>query len=176
MSNKKPSYWRKAETNDYACSTAACSDAIIVQDLEKQFKTCGRNILIADRLNMVIKNKRITVLLGHNGAGKTTTINMIMGNKLICHFPFNIFLQLIFLCFWRFISFLGLVPKDSGKIVVCSERDASYYRHLIGYCPQHNIYMQYMTCKQHLVFFAKVNCTCIMIDLSLKAKYESNMN
>lgn len=50
-----------------------------MQDLEKQFKTSGRNILIADRLNMVIKNKQITVLLGHNGAGKTTTINMIMG-------------------------------------------------------------------------------------------------
>lgn len=50
----------------------------------------------------------------------------------------------------------GMVPKDNGKILVCSERDASCYRHLIGYCPQHSIYMQYMTCKEHLVFFAKV--------------------
>ena len=57
-----------------------------------------------------------------------------------------------------------MVPKDNGKILVCSERDASCYRHLIGYCPQHSIYMQYMTCKQHFVFFAKVTIT-IYIDL-----------
>ncbi|XP_037819690.1 ATP-binding cassette sub-family A member 3 [Lucilia sericata] len=124
----KPEFWQKQTTNETACINDNTADAIIVQDLEKQFKTSGRNILIADRLNMVIKNRQITVLLGHNGAGKTTTINMIM----------------------------GMIPKDNGKIVVCSERDATCYRHLIGYCPQHSIYMQYMTCKQHLVFFAKL--------------------
>lgn len=53
--------------------------AIIIQDLVKAFKTKTRDIVIANRLNMEIKNKRITVLLGHNGAGKTTTMNMIMG-------------------------------------------------------------------------------------------------
>ncbi|KAL9874746.1 phospholipid-transporting ATPase ABCA3-like isoform 2-T2 [Glossina fuscipes fuscipes] len=125
----KSKFWRNINTNDYITTTTdSSSDAIIIQDLQKEFQTCGRKILIADRLNMVIKNKRITVLLGHNGAGKTTTINMI----------------------------LGLVRKDKGKITVCSERDASSYRHLIGYCPQHNIHMPYMTCKQHLIFFAKL--------------------
>lgn len=70
--------------------------------MEKQFKNSGRNILIADRLNMVIKNKQITVLLGHNGAGKTTTINMIMGKFVIlgkrCELKFVI--KYIFLIFY----------------------------------------------------------------------------
>uniref|UniRef100_A0A1A9V1P9 ABC transporter domain-containing protein n=1 Tax=Glossina austeni TaxID=7395 RepID=A0A1A9V1P9_GLOAU len=123
----KSKFWRNVNTNDYVTTDSGC-DAIIIQDLQKEFQTRGRKILIADRLNMVIKNKQITVLLGHNGAGKTTTINMIM----------------------------GLVQKDKGKITVCSERDASSYRHLIGYCPQHSIHMPYMTCRQHLIFFAKL--------------------
>lgn len=53
-------------------------------------------------------------------------------------------------------SFLGLVPKDAGKIVVCSERDVASYRHLIGFCPQHSVFMSYMTCQQHLEFFAQL--------------------
>ncbi|XP_011295390.1 ATP-binding cassette sub-family A member 17 isoform X2 [Musca domestica] len=120
-------FWKKAEFNEYITSSN-CSDAIIIQNLQKQFNASGRKIVIADRLNMTIKNRQITVLLGHNGAGKTTTINMIM----------------------------GLVTKDGGRISVCSERDVSCYRHLIGYCPQNSIYMQYMTCKEHLIFFAKL--------------------
>ncbi|XP_073824278.1 engulfment ABC Transporter in the ovary [Musca autumnalis] len=122
-----PQYWKKPTYNEYI-ERSNCSDAIIIQDLNKQFNTSRRKIVIANGLNMTIKNRQITVLLGHNGAGKTTTINMIM----------------------------GLVPKDSGKISVCSERDVSCYRHLIGYCPQNSIYMRYLTCKQHLLFFAKL--------------------
>ncbi|XP_075151288.1 engulfment ABC Transporter in the ovary isoform X2 [Haematobia irritans] len=123
----EPKFWRNPERHEYITDENS-ADAIIIEDLEKKFKTKGRKIVVADRLNMVIKNRQITVLLGHNGAGKTTTINMIM----------------------------GLVTKDNGKISVCSEGDTSCYRHLIGYCPQNSIYMQYMTCKQHLVFFAKL--------------------
>ncbi|XP_013113812.2 ATP-binding cassette sub-family A member 2 [Stomoxys calcitrans] len=120
-------FWKNPECNECVTSDNS-SDAIVIENLQKQFKTNSRKICIADNLNMTIRNRQITVLLGHNGAGKTTTINMIM----------------------------GLVSKDGGKISVCSERDASYYRHLIGYCPQNSIFMQYMTCKQHLVFFAKL--------------------
>lgn len=54
------------------------------------------------------------------------------------------------------LYFAGLVPKDAGKIVVCSERDVASYRHLIGFCPQHSVFMSYMTCKQHLEFFAQL--------------------
>lgn len=73
---------------------------------------------------MEIESKKITVLLGHNGAGKTTTINMI----------------------------LGLVTKTSGKISIPNHGLNSFRP--IGYCPQNNVYMQYLTCSEHLEFFA----------------------
>lgn len=124
-----PLFYKKKHRNQFVSSTTNSNDtAIIIQDLVKNFTSSGRVIKVADRLNMEIKERRITVLLGHNGAGKTTTLNMI----------------------------IGCVPKDSGKIIVCSERDVSSYRHLIGFCPQHSVFMQYMTCYQHLTFFSQL--------------------
>ncbi|KAH8393111.1 hypothetical protein KR215_010716, partial [Drosophila sulfurigaster] len=122
-----PDTYKKRQRNEYTTSPRG-TQAIIISDLCKRFQTSKRETQIADHLNMTINNKEITVLLGHNGAGKTTMMNMIM----------------------------GLVPKDSGKIVVCSERDVSSYRHLIGFCPQHSVFMSYMTCQQHLEFFAQL--------------------
>ncbi|KAH8274147.1 hypothetical protein KR044_012010 [Drosophila immigrans] len=122
-----PETYKKRQRNEYTTSPRG-TQAIIISDLCKRFQTSKRETQIADHLNMTINNKEITVLLGHNGAGKTTMMNMIM----------------------------GLVPKDSGKIVVCSERDVSSYRHLIGFCPQHSVFMSYMTCQQHLEFFAQL--------------------
>ncbi|EDW77243.2 uncharacterized protein Dwil_GK18193 [Drosophila willistoni] len=122
-----PKTYKKRQRNEYTTSPRG-THAIIISDLCKKFQTTKRETIISDNLNMTINNKEITVLLGHNGAGKTTMMNMIM----------------------------GLVPKDSGKIVVCSERDVSSYRHLIGFCPQHSVFMSYMTCRQHLKFFAEL--------------------
>ncbi|XP_037957966.1 retinal-specific phospholipid-transporting ATPase ABCA4 [Teleopsis dalmanni] len=123
----KRSFYKKPHRNVYT-TTDGTTDAIIIQDLCKKFQTPRRDIVIADHLNMTIKNKQITVLLGHNGVGKTTTLNMIIGSA----------------------------RKDAGSITVCSERDVSSYRHLIGFCPQHSVFMQYMTCSQHLQFFAQL--------------------
>ncbi|XP_034475050.1 ATP-binding cassette sub-family A member 2-like isoform X2 [Drosophila innubila] len=122
-----PETYKKRQRNEYTTSPRG-THAIIISDLCKIFRTSKRETHIADHLNMTINNKEITVLLGHNGAGKTTMMNMIM----------------------------GLVPKDSGKICVCSERDVASYRHLIGFCPQHSVFMSYMTCHQHLEFFAQL--------------------
>ncbi|KAH8376899.1 hypothetical protein KR093_002048 [Drosophila rubida] len=122
-----PETYKKRQRNEYTTQPRG-TQAIIISDLCKRFQRAKRETQIADHLNMTINNKEITVLLGHNGAGKTTMMNMIM----------------------------GLVPKDSGKIVVCSERDVSSYRHLIGFCPQHSVFMSYMTCQQHLEFFAQL--------------------
>nr|XP_016944985.1 ATP-binding cassette sub-family A member 3 isoform X1 [Drosophila suzukii] len=122
-----PNTYRKRQRNEYTTAPRG-TQAIIITELCKKFQTSKRETLISDNLNMTINNKEITVLLGHNGAGKTTMMNMIM----------------------------GLVPKDSGKIVVCSERDVASYRHLIGFCPQHSVFMSYMTCQQHLEFFAQL--------------------
>ncbi|XP_055908142.1 ATP-binding cassette sub-family A member 17 [Eupeodes corollae] len=124
-----PSFYKKKNPNQFVSTlTETEGTAIIIQDLVKTFTSRNQVIRVADRLNMEIKERRITVLLGHNGAGKTTTLNMI----------------------------IGCVPKDSGKIIVCSERDVTSYRHLIGFCPQHSVFMQYMTCYQHLRFFAQL--------------------
>ncbi|KAH8404862.1 hypothetical protein KR222_007399, partial [Zaprionus bogoriensis] len=123
----QPETYKKRQRNEYTTSPRG-THAIIISDLCKKFQTSKRETYIADHLDMTINNKEITVLLGHNGAGKTTMMNMIM----------------------------GLVPKDSGKIVVCSERDVASYRHLIGFCPQHSVFMSYMTCQQHLEFFSQL--------------------
>ncbi|XP_052852161.1 ATP-binding cassette sub-family A member 17 isoform X3 [Drosophila gunungcola] len=122
-----PKTYQKRQRNEYTTAPRG-THAIIITELCKKFQTSKRETLISDNLNMTINNKEITVLLGHNGAGKTTMMNMIM----------------------------GLVPKDSGKIIVCSERDVASYRHLIGFCPQHSVFMSYMTCHQHLEFFAQL--------------------
>ncbi|XP_017068116.1 phospholipid-transporting ATPase ABCA3 isoform X2 [Drosophila eugracilis] len=122
-----PKTYEKRQRNEYTTAPRG-TQAIIITELCKKFQTSKRETLISDNLNMTINNKEITVLLGHNGAGKTTMMNMIM----------------------------GLVPKDSGKIMVCSERDVASYRHLIGFCPQHSVFMSYMTCHQHLEFFSQL--------------------
>ncbi|XP_017855043.1 ATP-binding cassette sub-family A member 9 isoform X2 [Drosophila busckii] len=122
-----PETYKKRQRNEYTTSPRG-TDAIIISDLCKKFQSSKRETTIAQNLDMTIRNKEITVLLGHNGAGKTTIMNMIM----------------------------GIVPKDSGKIIACSERDVASYRHLIGFCPQHSVFMNYMTCQQHLEFFAQL--------------------
>ncbi|XP_030376704.1 ATP-binding cassette sub-family A member 17 isoform X2 [Scaptodrosophila lebanonensis] len=126
----KSATYKKRRRNEYTTSPRG-TDAIILTDLCKKFQTTKGETSIADNLNMTIKNKEITVLLGHNGAGKTTMLNMIM----------------------------GLVPKDAGNIVVCSEGEVFSYRHLIGFCPQHSVFMNYMTCREHLTFFAQLRGT-----------------
>uniref|UniRef100_W8BPU7 ATP-binding cassette sub-family A member 3 n=1 Tax=Ceratitis capitata TaxID=7213 RepID=W8BPU7_CERCA len=120
------SLWKKNKPSTEYATNKVGEDAIIIQDLNKSFKKPRR--IISDGLNIAFKNKQITVLLGHNGVGKTTTLNMIMGSE----------------------------TPDSGKITVFGEQEIGSYRHLIGYCPQHSVFMPYMTCAEHLNFFAQV--------------------
>ncbi|XP_017493988.1 PREDICTED: ATP-binding cassette sub-family A member 1 isoform X3 [Rhagoletis zephyria] len=120
------SLWKRNKPSTEYTTSKIGTNAIIIQDLKKVFKNPRR--IISDGLNMAIKNKQITVLLGHNGVGKTTTLNMIMGSEL----------------------------QDSGKITVCGDIEVKSYRHLIGYCPQHSVFMPYMTCAEHLNFFAQM--------------------
>lgn len=77
---------------------------------------------------MDIYKNQITVLLGHNGAGKTSTMCIIT----------------------------GLIPKTSGNIYVENNDNVQFYRSLIGYCPQHNISLPYLTCQEHLEFFGQL--------------------
>jgi ATP-binding cassette, subfamily A (ABC1), member 3 len=75
----------------------------------------------------VYKNQ-ITVLLGHNGAGKTTVMNILA----------------------------GVMPSSAGTIVMDGASSAKLQRSLIGFCPQHNSFIPYLTCLEHLLFFGQV--------------------
>lgn len=103
--------------------------AVKINGLTKVFKKFrGRKNVAVNNLTLDILKNRITVLLGHNGAGKTTTMSMIS----------------------------GIIPKSGGTISIDGEQNVDIYRHKIGYCPQHNVYMSYFTCLDHLLFFGRV--------------------
>lgn len=89
----------------------------------------GKPNTVVKNLSMDIQKNEITVLLGHNGAGKTTTMSMIS----------------------------GIISKTSGTIMVNGEENVDKYRHHIGYCPQHNVFLAYFTCLDHLLFFGGVS-------------------
>lgn len=84
---------------------------------------------ILDDVNMDICAKQINILLGHNGAGKTTLMSIVCGAQ----------------------------SKTSGEISVNGETDVNMYRHMIGYCPQHNTFLPFMTCMDNFVFIGRVS-------------------
>ncbi|XP_055305939.1 phospholipid-transporting ATPase ABCA1 isoform X3 [Sitodiplosis mosellana] len=103
--------------------------AVKIRGLTKVFKKFrARKNVAVNNLSLDILKNQITVLLGHNGAGKTTTMSMIS----------------------------GIIPKSGGTISIDGEENVDIYRHKIGYCPQHNVYMSYFTCLDHLWFFGRL--------------------
>lgn len=99
-----------------------------VQHLTKDFRRvpfCGKKFRAVDDVNFNLADKRITVLLGHNGAGKTTAMSMIT----------------------------GIIPPTDGKIIVDGDDNIANYRSNIGYCPQLDVFISYMSCRDHLIFF-----------------------
>ena len=56
------------------------SEAMIIQDLKKTFKSVGKDPVYAVKgISLKIFPGEITAILGHNGAGKTTLFNMLTG-------------------------------------------------------------------------------------------------
>uniref|UniRef100_A0A8D8AHC9 ATP-binding cassette sub-family A member 3 n=1 Tax=Culex pipiens TaxID=7175 RepID=A0A8D8AHC9_CULPI len=96
-----------------------------ISNLNKIYKTSYGTRTAVKNLSLKIYKNRITALLGHNGAGKTTTMNIIT----------------------------GMTPRTSGRIEIDGDDNASNYRQQIGFCPQHNVALGYMNCREHLVFF-----------------------
>lgn len=100
-----------------------------VRGLVKIYKSClGSAKNAVNNVDLDINRNRITVLLGHNDCGKTTTMS------IIC----------------------GFLPATKGTVCVDGSCNVNHYRHKIGYCPQHNIVLPYLTCVQHLYFFGVV--------------------
>lgn len=133
----------KFDIEERAAATAAgdqpagcqSGDVVVrVRGLTKAFGTRSEPQLAVNQVDMDIAANQITVLLGHNGAGKTTLMSIVS----------------------------GIIPKTSGEIAVNGERDVNVYRKQIGYCPQHNVFLPYFTCMDHLEFFGRVSRTLQM--------------
>lgn len=102
-----------------------------VNNLYKTFKRnpiWGPTFAAVKNVSFHLQENRITILLGHNGAGKTTIMNMIT----------------------------GILQPTAGSVTVDDQNDVSVYRTEIGYCPQHNIFLPYLTCRDHLVLFGRL--------------------
>lgn len=85
----------------------------------------NKEFVAVQNLSFELPKNRITVLLGHNGAGKTTTMQMIT----------------------------GCIRPTSGTILVGGESDIANYRTVIGYCPQDDVFINYLNCRDQLVFY-----------------------
>nr|XP_038948786.1 ATP-binding cassette sub-family A member 13 [Rattus norvegicus] len=82
-------------------------------------------------LTLTFHRDQITALLGTNGAGKTTIISMLM----------------------------GLFPPTSGTIIVNGKNlqtDFSKVREELGVCPQHDVLLDNLTVREHLMLFASI--------------------
>lgn len=100
-----------------------------IRNLTKTYKSFRHsNKTVVRNVSMDIYKNQITVLLGANGAGKTT---------LMC-------------------ILTGLIPKSSGQVIVDNLDNIIFYRSLIGFCPQHNISLPYLTCLEHVIFFGQL--------------------
>jgi ABC-type multidrug transport system ATPase subunit len=86
---------------------------------------------VVDNLTLKFFEGQITGLLGHNGAGKSTTINVLT----------------------------GVYAPTHGTAYIYN-RDVRYeynqIRKNVGICPQHDILFDYMTVKEHLIFYGKL--------------------
>jgi len=97
-----------------------------------------------DDLSLKLYENQITSFLGHNGAGKTTTMSMLTG-----------------------------IYTPSGGTAVIDGYDIwtqmDQVRKVLGFCPQHNVLFEDLTCAEHIEFFCSLkgqekNKTKIEID------------
>lgn len=100
---------------------------ISIRDMSRKFK----ERTVVNNLSLNFFEGQITALLGHNGAGKSTTINVLT----------------------------GIYVPSSGTAFI-NGKDVRYeYNQIkksVGICPQHDILFDYMTVKEHLVFYGKL--------------------
>lgn len=118
---------------------------ISVKNLTKRFK----EKTAVNNLSLKFFEGQITALLGHNGAGKSTTINVLT----------------------------GIYAPTTGTAMIY-DKDVKYeydqIRKFVGICPQHDILFEYMTVKEHLVFYGKLKEN--LNDKDLKKDIKDMMN
>ncbi|CBY40434.1 unnamed protein product, partial [Oikopleura dioica] len=127
----QPSFWtvKQEEVSEKLLA------GVEIQDLGKTYSSgmfCTKKEKVAvDRLSLNFYESQITSFLGHNGAGKTTTMSMLT----------------------------GLYPPTSGTAKIMKHDihdEMDQIRTIIGFCPQHNVLWDDLTCTEHVYFFSKL--------------------
>ncbi|KAJ8599123.1 hypothetical protein CTAYLR_006346 [Chrysophaeum taylorii] len=105
--------------------------SVVISRLRKRF---GENVAVK-RLDVKLYENEIFALLGHNGAGKSTAINTLTG-----------------------VLESDSSAPDGGATIyghsIRGEMDA--VRRSIGVCHQHDVLFDLLTCREHLVLFARI--------------------
>jgi ABC-2 type transport system ATP-binding protein len=83
---------------------------------------------VLNGLELEVGRGQVCGLLGTNGAGKTTALNIIT----------------------------GLLPADSGSVVLAGVRNTCAPRSLIGFAPQEAALYSQLSCAENLAFFGRV--------------------
>jgi ATP-binding cassette subfamily A (ABC1) protein 3 len=117
---------------------------VVVRNLSKSF---GGQLAVND-LSFKMYENQIFALIGHNGAGKSTTINMLTGLFApdapgFCQTD---------------TSTTKKKKKKSGAFVyghnIATEMELIRYH--LGICPQHNVFFENLTVREHILFFAQL--------------------
>jgi len=103
-------------------------DPLVINELRKVYDD-GK--LALKNLSLIVKKNTCFGLLGENGAGKTTTISLLT----------------------------GLFPPTSGYALVGGydiTKEIDMVHLVIGLCPQFDVLWSDLTCKEHLLFYARL--------------------
>lgn len=114
-------------SDDFEKDPVNLKPGIRIAEISKNF---GRATVV-DQLSLNMYEGQITVLLGHNGAGKTTTMNMLTG----------------------MFSPTSGTAYINGHDIVTETIEA---RNSLGLCPQHNILIDDLTVKEHIILFCRL--------------------
>jgi len=99
-----------------------------VNSLYKYFYTGKNKLCVLNNISFNVYANEIFAIIGHNGAGKSTLLNILT----------------------------GLYPESSGKILYDSVDFKENKEKLIpdiGYCPQYNVFSDFLTIVEHLKLF-----------------------
>ncbi|XP_035212722.1 ATP-binding cassette sub-family A member 3-like isoform X2 [Stegodyphus dumicola] len=109
-------------------SNDSAHEALTVYNLSKMFK----NLCAVDRLTFGIHEGECFGLLGVNGSGKTTTFRMLTGD---------------------------CIPSEGNAVIknFALMADLKKFQSCIGYCPQLDINTDYLTGREVLILFARLN-------------------
>ena len=109
-------------------SSGSADDAALVISMAR--KRFGNKLAVRD-VSIAVGSGEILALLGPNGAGKTTLVNCV----------------------------LGLYKLSSGTAKIngfdINKEQNQVYRH-VGICPQYEILWPDLTCREHLLFYARL--------------------